>query len=201
MIRKDQKPFSFTDWHVQQPRRSTHSLRKINRAALCELRRIGRTSLTHTQLREASKSIGIMASRMILLLRLREGILVAGREQQPQLIQIIFSSCCENCTERQSLRKPDCEETVGREALKNDPAYQKELESLLGLALRTEEKVSAQCELGRTLPSVFILKVCCLISAVIRQQQQLRDMAIRQEPKIEVCDYDCASCDSPMENE
>ncbi len=110
MIRKDQRPFNFTDWHVQQLTRSTRSLRRINRAALCELRRIEGTDLTHTQYREAGESVGIMAIRMTLLLRLRQEILVAGREQQQQLIQLIFSSYCENCTESRSLRKPDCDE-------------------------------------------------------------------------------------------
>lgn len=198
MLRKNQRPFMFAVGHVQQLRRSAHSLREVNRAALRELRRIGGTDLTHTQYREASESVGISASRMILLVRYRQEILVTGREQRPQSIQVIFSSDCENCAEIRRL-EPGCNEPVSEETLKNDPGYQKEIESLLELALRTEKRVFARHKLGRAVPSMFFTKVSSLISAVIRQQQQLRHMTIRQEPEIEVCYEECASCASPIE--
>jgi hypothetical protein len=199
MLRKNQRPFIFSVGHVQQLRRNTHSLREVNRAALRELRRIGDTDLTHTQYREASESVGISASRMILLLRYRQEILATGREQGPQLIQVIIgSSDCKKCAEIRRL-EAGCNEPVSEETLKNDPGYQKEIESLLELGFRTERRVFARHKLGRAVPSMFFTKASSLISAVIRQQQQLRDMTIRQEPRIEVCFEECASCASPIE--
>ncbi|MBZ5653583.1 MAG: hypothetical protein LAO18_24245 [Acidobacteriia bacterium] len=199
MLRKNQRPFISSVGCAQQLSRNTHCLREVNRAALRELRRIGDTDLTHTQYREASESVGISASRMILLLRYRQEILATGREQGVQLFQLILgSSDCENCAEIRRLEL-GCNEPVSEETLKNDPEYQKEIESLLEFALRTERRVFARYKLGRAVPSMFFTKVSSLISAVIRQQQQLRDMTIRQQPEIELCFEECASCALPIE--
>jgi hypothetical protein len=62
MLRKGQRPFCFTDWLVQQLNEINNKLCKFNRSAHDQLRWLGRPSLTTGQYREASESLGIIAT-------------------------------------------------------------------------------------------------------------------------------------------
>jgi hypothetical protein len=110
---------------------------------------------------------------------------------------------CQPCSENKLRAKPDVHEADSRGVLEQDPAHQSETESLLELALRTEERVSVHCESGRTPPSVFFRGISRLTSAVLRQQQDLRETALKHSPKIEVVDsYDnCVYCHQPLKTE
>ena len=107
MIRKDQRPFCFTDWQGQQLKRIDHSLRRLNRDALDELREIGRTTLTHSQYQKEARRIATIAIRMTSALRVHEEILASGREQEPETIEFRLVPNCENCEENGRPEKPD----------------------------------------------------------------------------------------------
>jgi hypothetical protein len=112
MLRKNQRPFLFTEVQLQQLKRTEDSLRKLNRDALRELRRIGFTDLTNRKYSEAGESFQIVATQMISALRFREEILIAGREQQPQLIQVVIRRKCVACSKDRSLSRRDDEEAA-----------------------------------------------------------------------------------------
>ena len=101
MPRKNQRPCNFTDWQAQQLKRNNQSLRKLNRAARCELRVIGRMDLTHRQYRKAGESFGSIATRMIGALRFHHAIVKAGPEQQPLRIVVSFVTPCVDGSENQ----------------------------------------------------------------------------------------------------
>jgi hypothetical protein len=169
MLRKDQRRFSFTDWQILQLKQSIRRLHKLNRDAFGELRRVGR----------------MLATRMISALRLRQEILTAGREQQPVRIEVIVGLACEPCAADRQFTEPD-DESVSREALKEDPARQTEIETLLDLAQRTEERLSARCKSRRIPPAAFFRGIGRLTLALLRQQRHLRDTAPRQTTEIKV---------------
>jgi hypothetical protein len=204
MIRKNQRPFDFTDRQILQLKRSNRSLRKLNRDALGELQRVGGRALTRTQCREAGESLGILAIRMITMVRILQETLVAGRENEVQLIQVIFSLYCENCSKNGPLERPDDDEAASREALKQDPAWQTEIDSLLNLAQRIEQRVSARCKSRGRSPSTFSRGISRLTSALLRQQRHLRNTTLKHGPEIEVLELDsdtCVDCQTPIKDD
>jgi hypothetical protein len=203
MIRKNQRPLYFTDSQVQQLRRNNYSLRKLNRVALGVLRRIRSTALTNTEYRDAGDSFVRMANQMMSALRVRRELIAAGREQLLQRIEVRFGGMCDACSEKKLRTKPDDHEADSREALEQDPAHQSEIESLLELALRTAERVSVRCESGQVPPKAFFLGINRLTSAVLRQQRDLRETALKHQPEIEVvhCPGHCMNCHQPMRTE
>ena len=199
MIRKSQRPFTFTDSQVQQLNRTNNTLRQLNRTARDVLRRIGHLYLTPAQYGEAAKSLETVAIRMTSALRFRRELIAAGREQLPQRIGVIFGGKCDACWENGLGTKTDDHEADWREALEQDPAHQSEIESLLELALRTEERASVRCESGHALPRAFFSGISRLTSAVLRQQKDLREMALKHEPEFEVIYSDnCSDCHQPL---
>ena len=94
MQRRNQRPFSLTTWQVQQLKPIGHSLRKLNRDALRELRRIRYTDLTRTQCREAGNFFGTIATRMIGALRSYQEILKAEQEPQRFRLNVHFVTPC-----------------------------------------------------------------------------------------------------------
>ena len=200
MIRKDQRPFCFTDWQGQQLKRTDHSLRKLNRDALDELRHVGRTALTYAQYQARAERVATVAIRMISALRVREEILASGREQEPETILVEFLPNCTNCEENGLLEKPDRDEDASLQARMQDPTYQKEVEDLVELALRTEERVSARWKSRRTPPRALFVAINRLTSAVLRQQQMLRRNALKRAPNVKVIHTDtCPHCNSRPE--
>ena len=80
MLRKNQRPLRLTSWRMQQLKPVSHTLRKLNREARHELRRIKYTDLTSTGYREAGELFGTIATRMIGALRFHHEILKADQE-------------------------------------------------------------------------------------------------------------------------
>jgi hypothetical protein len=202
MLSKNQRPVYFTDGQLQQLRRNTDSLRKLNRVALGALRRIGYTVVTDSEYRDAGDSFSMVASRMGTLLRVRRELLAAGREQLPQRIEVIFGGKCDACWENGPFRKLDDPAADPREALEPDPAHLSETEALLDLAMRTEGRVSVRRESRRAPLRAFFLGISRLTWAVLRQQRELREAAFKHVPETKVARSDnCADCHKPMETE
>ena len=197
-------PFNLTDGQEWRLKRIIHNLRKLNRAANRELRRIVGTDLIHTQRSKAGDILRIIAIQMISALRVRQGILIAGRRHQPTLIVLGFGLRCARCSKNKHAR-PDDDELATCEALKLDPAHEKEIDSLLELARRTEEWVSARCE-SRGMRSIRLFRgISGLTSAILRQQRDLLNTAFKQTPEIKI-EFDdsggpdiCMDCHRPME--
>jgi hypothetical protein len=208
MLRTNQRPFYFTDTQVQQLKRTNDTVRKLNRIARGELRRIGQLGVTPRQHREAGESLGTIATRMTSVLQFRQGILTAGRQQQPLRIVVRVGMLCHHCSERGQLPVRDDDETT-REALKQDPAHQSEITSLLELTSRIEELVSTRSTLRGAPLNAFFRQVSRFRRAVLKQQRDFQATALRQttEIEIEVQDEDqigldiCDECHKPMEIE
>ena len=207
MLRTNQRPFYFTDTQVQELKRTNDTVRKLNRIARGELRRIGQLGLTPRQHREAGESLGIVAIRMTSVLRFRQEILTAGRQQQPLRIVVRFVMRCRDCSEREQLRVHDEYETA-REALKQDPAHQTEITSLLELTSRIEELVSTRSTLRGAPLNAFFRQVSRFRLAVLKQQRDFQATALRQTPEIVVEEPDenpngdlCDECHKPMETD
>jgi hypothetical protein len=201
MIRKDQRGFNFTDWQVRQLARNHRSLRQLNRAALLALRRIRSTALTNGEYRAAGDSFSMIATRMVSALRLRQELLIAGRAQPLQLIRVTVGVVCDQCGEKGLYTNPDDhEEANSPEELEQNPAHQSEIESLLELVFRTEERVSVRCESKRSPLRAFFHGISRLTLAVLRQQQEFRETTRKHTPKIEcVNSFDnCSVCHKPM---
>jgi hypothetical protein len=205
MIRKDQRPFCFTDRQVKLLKQTHHNVRQLNRAARYELRDIGRTTLTHAQYQAWAERVATIAIRMASAIRVRHDILASGREQTPQRILFTFSLYCENCAQNGHLENRDGDEDASHEGRNQDayePGYEEEVEDLLELVLRTEERVSARCNSRRAPPRALFLAISRLTSAVLRQQQLLRSTALKRAPKFEIIDTDtCPQCNSRPEDE
>jgi hypothetical protein len=200
MIGKNQRPLNFTDSQVQQLKWTNDTLRKLNRAGLVALGRIGHKALTDTEYGNAGYSFAMMGDRMMSALRVRRELLTAGREQPPLRIEVVFSGKCDACWENGPGTRTDDQEADWREALEQDPAHQLEIESLLELALRTEERASVRCESGHALPKEFFSGINRLKSAVLRQLRDLRETALKHEPKIVVIrSNNCSDCNQLLE--
>jgi hypothetical protein len=140
---------------------------------------------------------------MISTLQLRQEILIAGREQQPQQILLVIGTRCETCAENRGPSNADDEESASREALEQDSGLQTEIDSLLELVCQTEERVSQRQRSRGDPPRRFFEGISRLRSALLKQHRHLRDIAARQTPEIEVqIDFStCKHCRKPMKNE
>jgi hypothetical protein len=192
MIRNNQRPPNFTDWQILQLKRTYSSLRTLNSQVFRELQRIRRMALTRSQYRDAGQFFQMMAIRMISAMRVREAIVVAAREQVVNRCEVIIGPYCE-C----SAIAPDDNESVSNEALKIDPAHHEEVDSLLELMLRANDREPGHCGSRRVPPECFFVGLDRIISAVLRQQRQLQRMSFKQGPTIEVINIDrCPRCGS-----
>jgi hypothetical protein len=148
----------------------------------------------------------MVATRMTSALRFRQEILTAGRQQQPLRIVLRFGMQCRNCSEREQLPVHDDDETT-REALKQDPAHQTEITSLLELTSRIEELVSTRSTLRGAPLNAFFRQVSRFRRAVLKQQRDFQATALRQTTEIEIEHQDedpngldiCDECHKPME--
>ena len=169
MIRKSERPFNFTDRQIAQLKQIHPRLRTLNRNAIGELRRIGWTTSTDGQYRKIGKSLETLSIRIKHFLRARQEILSAGQNQQPQLIEVVVSSFCDQCDGLRARGSDDNGEAASREALQQDPACHEELEILLDLLLKTDEDVTRRSR--RAPPPQFFLGLKSLTQAVQRQQR------------------------------
>ncbi len=199
MLRKNQRSSSLSGWQVQQLKRISPGLRKLNRDARRELRRIGYTSLTRKQYRESGDLLGTIATRMIGALRFRDEILKAEPEQRSIRLTVRFVTPCVHHihrSESRQLRGHDDDEAA-RQALKQDPAHQEEIEPLLELTNSVEDLVSRRSRSRREPPDEFFRGINRLRLAVLQQQQYLVATAPRR-PLVELKIADgpdiCADC-------
>jgi hypothetical protein len=188
MLRKKQRPFSLTSWQVQQLKRISHRLRKLNRAARRELRRIGYTGLTRTQYREAGDLFGTIATRMISALRFRHEILKAEQPQQTHRLNVHFVTPCVHHVHRSESRQRTGHDDgeAQREALKVDPAHQAEIISLLELTNSLEDFVSRRSMLRGVPLNEFFRGINRFRFAVLQQQQHLLATAPQLIPLVEL---------------
>jgi hypothetical protein len=199
VLRKYQSPLLFTQWQLQQIKNTNRKLRDLNRDAFRELQRVGYPGLTTARCRVAGHSLRIVALRMISALEFLQHMLIADQEQQTIRVRVRFVTPCDCCEGNRQLTRSDDDEANSREALKQDPDLQTEIDNLLGLAHRTEELVLARHKSrGSALPLAFLVGMSRLKCAVLQQQQQLRAMGLQPGPAIEV-EFDhgpeiCPSC-------
>jgi len=186
MPRKNQGPFKFTDSQVQQLKRTNKNLRKLNRAARRELRRVGHMELTRTQYREAGDLLGTIATRMIGELRFHHAIVKAGPEQQPLRIVVSFVTPCVHRPESRQLTGHDDDDEAESEAVKQDAAQQAEIESLLELTNSIEDLVSRRSMLRGVPLNAFFRGINRFRSAVLEQQQHLLATAPQLTPPFEL---------------
>jgi hypothetical protein len=91
MLAESNKPFSLTELQLQQLKRTTHNLRKLNRDSLRALQRLKHPGLTKTKYREAGNAFEILALQVISALRFREAVLSSARDQRIDVIVHIRS--------------------------------------------------------------------------------------------------------------
>jgi hypothetical protein len=188
MLRKNQRPFSLSSRQVQQLKRISHALRKLNRAARRELRRIEYTDLSCTQYREAGDLFGTIARRMISPLRFHHEVLKAGPEPQTHRLMLHFVTPCVHNVKRsesRQLTRHDNNETE-RQGMKQDPAHQAEIEALLELTNSIEDRVSRRAMLRGMPLNAFFLGINRFRSAVLEQQQYLLAIAPQSIPLVEL---------------
>jgi hypothetical protein len=182
---------------VQQLKPVSHTLRKLNREARHELRRIKYTDLTSTRYREAGELFGTIATRMIGALRFRHEILRADQEPLRFHLEVHFVEPCVHRYQGSQLTGPDDDE-VERAALKLEPAHQAEIMSLLELTNSIEGPVSRRSTLRGAPRNVFFRGLDRFRLALIQQRQHL--LATSPQPKLlfelEVADGPdiCAEC-------
>jgi hypothetical protein len=172
MRRKNHGPLHLTSWQVEQLKLITHSLRKLNRDALRELRRIGHTGVTPTQYREAGGSFGSIATRMISALRFRCGVLKAEPEQLRFQLNVRFVTPCVHRSKSKELSRRD-DDKAEPEALIPHPAHQAEMASLLELTNSIEARVSRRSVSRGASLDRFFRGIARLRLAVLQQQQDL----------------------------
>ena len=139
MVAKHEGPLYVTERQKQQIKRTTGSLRQLNRAVLGELRRI----VPHNQTNKRYSEVGVLletaASQITSLLRFREGILSFARDE-PRVIAVKIGVA--GRTRHAFPEDPAC--CALEEVPSVDPAHYLELETLLEFAFRIGERLCAR---------------------------------------------------------
>jgi hypothetical protein len=76
------------------------NLTELNRIAARELQRLGRPGLGNGVYNQSGNFLRVLAIQMLSALRMRAEVYVAGRQQQPDIIGVIFGSKCKSCFEK-----------------------------------------------------------------------------------------------------
>src|SRR5438128_3473540 len=145
---------SFSDEQLRQLKSANESLRKLNDAALSQFQHIGNSYLTKKEYSEAGDSFEILALRMNSVVQFRDGIITAARAE-PEVIRVVFGTICDSCDDPLDEPQDDVPEV-----LKLDVGQLAEIDALVELAHRTEERVSARCMSRGTLPKAFFTGLC-----------------------------------------
>ena len=164
---------------MQQLKPVSRTLRKLNREARHELRRIKYTDLTSTRYREAGELFGTIATRMIGALRFRHEILKADQEPLRFHLEVHFVEPCVHVSESRPLTGHGDDEAC--EALKLEPAHQAEIMSLLELTNSIEDPVSRRSALRGAPRNVFFRGLDRFRLALLKQRQHL--LATSPQPK------------------
>jgi len=191
------RTLSFTRRQSEQLRNTQATLRKLNRSALDQLRRIGYSAFTYS---EAAKSLAVVATLMNSVLQVREQIISDASEQGPRLIQVVLGTYCESCNNKpHPLNEPDDHQADFAEPLKQDPAWWAEIDGMLELAPRKAELLFARRMAQGTLPRALSTALNRLTNALLRQRRHLQELVPKQEAKIEVLEEfgTCTVCGKP----
>lgn len=205
MLREDQRAPYFTDWQLQQLKRTNETLRWLNRLALRELCIIGKGYLTSSQYRNAGDFIVTIAAGMRGALLVRRELLVAGRDNADVTVKVIFGVICDECS-RNGARVKEIDEQEddahSSNAPEPDTAHQSEIEALLELALRTAQRLVLRWGSRSARPTALYRDLNNLTLALFRQQRELRKGTRHSEPKIEIVSEDECRCrHQPMKRE
>jgi len=109
---------------------------------------------------------------------------------------VVFVTICGSCDDPLDEPQDDVPEV-----LKLDVGQLAEIDALVELAHRTEERVSARCMSRGTLPKTFFTGLGRLIRALLRQRRHLQDTAPEQRTRIEVREEwggKCGQCGKPL---
>jgi hypothetical protein len=125
---------------------------------------------------------------MISPLRFHHEVLKAGPEPQTHRLMLHFVTPCVHNVKRsesRQLTRHDDNETE-REGMKQDPAHQAEIESLLKLTNSIEDRVSRRAMLRGVPLNAFFRGINRFRSALLQQQQHLLDTAPQLIPLVEL---------------
>ena len=103
------------------------------------------------------------------------------------------------------LNLTDDQEAAPRKGLEQDPMHHAEIDCLLELAWRTEERVSMRFRPRGAHANPFLAGINRLTMALLRQQRHLRDTVLKQKPVIEVVEEPeganvCMDCGKPIKS-
>ena len=187
--------FFFSEQQVQRLKYTNETLRKLNCSARSQLQHVRDSYLTKKQYREAGDSFEILALRINSVVQFRDGIITAARAE-PEVIRVVFGTICDSCDDPLDEPQDDVPEV-----LKLDVGQLAEIDALVELAHRTEERVSARCMSRRTLPKAFFTGLCRLTRALLRQRRHLQVTAPEERTRIEVREEwggKCGQCGKPL---
>jgi hypothetical protein len=175
MAAKSQKPYTFTELQAWRFEHTTHGLRKLNRDSLREFQRLQHPGITNARYREAGNSFELLAPRMMFLLRFREAILHSARETKIELIVVTIANICNDCrrNERNNTNK-DVPLDYSHEVLKQDPAHQGDVDTLLTLGQETGERLSSR-SMSPTTRKVVMTGLKRLLFALLKQRRHLQE--------------------------
>jgi hypothetical protein len=170
VVAKYEGPLYVTERQKQQIKRTTGSLRQLNRAVLGELRRIVRHNQTNKRYSEVGVLLETTASQITSLLRFRQGILSSARDE-PRVIVVEISVIGRSHNAfPEGLLYPTREQ-----ALPVDPAHYLELEKLLEFVFRIGERLCSRNTRSKAFPSAFVAGLRRLTDALLKQQRHLRE--------------------------
>ena len=204
MVAKSNKPFSFTELQLQQLKRTTHNLRKLNRDSLRAFQRLKHPGLTNTEYREASNSFEILALQLISALRFREAVLSSAREQRIDVIVHIGVICIDCRLQTLFSERTVSDQTLpdnAGEALRQDPLHQAEVDTLLGFAYVTSERISRR-SMSTTTRKALMTRLRHLFDALLKQRHHLQDTSVDAPARCEVHVHPsvCCVCQKPIGN-
>ncbi len=161
-----------TERQKQQLKRTTGSLRQLNRIVLRELRRIGRPNQTTKRYSDAGVLLETAASQIYSLLRFREEILASARDESRVLFVTI------SVVGRSHNEIPEDLAVVAREQVPPvDPAHYLELETLWECVFRMGERVCSRSIRSKNFPDGFVVGLRRVTAVLVKQQRHLRETA------------------------
>jgi hypothetical protein len=183
----------FQPHQLQQFESSTTRLRELNRKVLQVLLQTG---YRRSAFLENATALVALASLIRSLLDFRSQLLAMAREQRPDTIIIRITGLCKDCP---GSRRPS--EMHQDQALKLDPGWHAEIDSLLELACRAQDRVLDRCALRGAGQLFTALRL--LVQALMREQRQLQELIPPKTPEVKVVDDPnrCGQCGKPIKKD
>lgn len=189
--------YCFTERQAQEYNRTLGHLRNLYGDAFRELRKVGRSNLTHKRYRDAGVFFAKVAAQMIYALQILVEIRSSAQQPSCTRVEFVFSPVCGKCMTSPYGR----EDHPGVEAPPLDPAHYAELEYLLEIVNHTSERLWSPGTGRKTLPgSAFTTGLKRLADALVKQLVRLREMAPALPARLESRVYegdDCSKCHGP----